>query len=331
MSAQDLTEALGGHWHGSYGLARCPAHQDRTPSLSIRDGNNGKLLLYCFAGCRFVEVTEALRLRGLVNGNASAVRDPVEDAKRQAKDRAADERKARIARQLWDNALPIRGTLAETYLRSRGMNEVPDMSLRFDPVCWHSQTAQRLPAMIARVGGVKSFAVHRTYLRPDGKWKADVSPEKAMLGQCRGGAVYFGGAPRAPLIVAEGIETALSCRLIFGRPARTLGGAVGAGDGGPRAATGTRRPDCRNGRRTDRPKGRSRSRIPRPVQRMAGVHSRRAGGQGLERSADAGGDGVKLEPNPFLQEHDPGRQSDFSRWRTSTVGPSRFVSGTFPT
>ena len=38
MNAQEITKALEGHWHGSYGTARCPAHEDKTPSLSIRDG-----------------------------------------------------------------------------------------------------------------------------------------------------------------------------------------------------------------------------------------------------------------------------------------------------
>ena len=29
MNAESLTKALGGRWHGSYGTARCPAHDDR--------------------------------------------------------------------------------------------------------------------------------------------------------------------------------------------------------------------------------------------------------------------------------------------------------------
>ena len=33
MNAQSLTQALGGRWHGSYGTARCPAHDDRAPTL----------------------------------------------------------------------------------------------------------------------------------------------------------------------------------------------------------------------------------------------------------------------------------------------------------
>jgi len=30
---------------------RCPAHEDRTPSLSIAEGDGGRVLVKCFAGC----------------------------------------------------------------------------------------------------------------------------------------------------------------------------------------------------------------------------------------------------------------------------------------
>lgn len=43
-------------------LARCPAHEDRTPSLSVRQGDDGRVLLYCFAGCGAVDVIDALGL-----------------------------------------------------------------------------------------------------------------------------------------------------------------------------------------------------------------------------------------------------------------------------
>ena len=39
MTAAELTAALGGRWSGSSGEARCPAHDDHAPSLSIPDGD----------------------------------------------------------------------------------------------------------------------------------------------------------------------------------------------------------------------------------------------------------------------------------------------------
>ena len=40
--------------------AHCPAHQDRSPSLSIRAGNDGRVLLHCFAGCSHLAIASAL-------------------------------------------------------------------------------------------------------------------------------------------------------------------------------------------------------------------------------------------------------------------------------
>jgi hypothetical protein len=40
--------------------ARCPAHDDRGPSLAIREMEDGRVLLKCFAGCEAHEVVQAL-------------------------------------------------------------------------------------------------------------------------------------------------------------------------------------------------------------------------------------------------------------------------------
>jgi hypothetical protein len=44
-------------------LARCPAHNDRNPSLSIREADDGKVLLRCWAGCKTADILAALGLR----------------------------------------------------------------------------------------------------------------------------------------------------------------------------------------------------------------------------------------------------------------------------
>lgn len=43
-------------------LARCPAHEDRHPSLSIAEGRDGRILLHCWAGCATKDVLVALGL-----------------------------------------------------------------------------------------------------------------------------------------------------------------------------------------------------------------------------------------------------------------------------
>jgi hypothetical protein len=43
--------------------ARCPAHRDRGPSLSIREGNDGRVLLHCFANCTVESICAALGIQ----------------------------------------------------------------------------------------------------------------------------------------------------------------------------------------------------------------------------------------------------------------------------
>jgi hypothetical protein len=43
-------------------IACCPAHEDRTPSLSISEGNDGRVLMNCFAGCSFDSICQSLGL-----------------------------------------------------------------------------------------------------------------------------------------------------------------------------------------------------------------------------------------------------------------------------
>lgn len=64
MTAAELTAALGGRWQNGHGTARCPAHEDRVASLSIREGRSA-ILLHCFGPCDTPEVIAALKKRGL--------------------------------------------------------------------------------------------------------------------------------------------------------------------------------------------------------------------------------------------------------------------------
>lgn len=48
--------------NGHY-VACCPAHADRNPSLTIRETNDGKVLLHCFAGCTVQDVCDALNIK----------------------------------------------------------------------------------------------------------------------------------------------------------------------------------------------------------------------------------------------------------------------------
>lgn len=44
-------------------LARCPAHNDKNPSLSVAEGNDGRVLLKCFAGCTLTDICAGLGIK----------------------------------------------------------------------------------------------------------------------------------------------------------------------------------------------------------------------------------------------------------------------------
>ena len=46
---------------GGY-MALCPAHDDKNPSLSVDQGDDGKILVKCFAGCEYEDVCAAAGL-----------------------------------------------------------------------------------------------------------------------------------------------------------------------------------------------------------------------------------------------------------------------------
>src|SRR5262245_30184943 len=68
MDARAITEALCGRWQGRYGLCRCPAHNDKNPSLKISDDPHklDGIDLICFAGCAWQDVKIELTQRGLL-------------------------------------------------------------------------------------------------------------------------------------------------------------------------------------------------------------------------------------------------------------------------
>ena len=122
------------------------------------------------------------------------------------------------AARLFAVSVPVPGTLAETYLRSRGITLGGKMSaLRFHPKCWHRDEGQTKsiprPALIAAVtdGAGVLQGVHRTWLAPDGQGKAAVETQRRAMGHLLGNAVRLTPYDDI-LVVGEGIETMLSVR-----------------------------------------------------------------------------------------------------------------------
>jgi putative DNA primase/helicase len=216
ISPAELAAALGGRRHGArQWQARCPAHDDRDPSLSITESREGVTLVHCFAGCEQGAVIDALRARGLWNPGDEG---HVDHSRRRLRvhhghlDRDDAARKA-AALDIWNSSIPASGTPVETYLRSRGITLPAPPALRFHGALMHTPTNTVWPAMVALVTGSdgKPLAIHRTYLALDGKAKAPITPQRMTLGCCRGGAVRLGEIQHGKSVcISEGIETGLS-------------------------------------------------------------------------------------------------------------------------
>lgn len=206
----DLVQRLGGSWHGASGMCCCPAHADKSPSLSVRVGRT-RLLFKCFAGCDRNDVLRTVRKLkpDVLNaaGNGGAERGNL-DAWLQ-----------RRAQDLWFSARPINGSLGEIYLGRRSIDIAP-ACLRF-----HHRTplgkgamAKFRPALLAAITDDSGLlAVQRSFLDSRGRRARDLGEPRRMLGRPGAGAVRL--APANDILgLAEGVETALSAIILLGIP-----------------------------------------------------------------------------------------------------------------
>jgi hypothetical protein len=199
-----IVQQLGGRWSGHHAMVRCPAHNDRTPSLSIRQGRTS-ILVHCFAGCDSTDVMRAIR-RVL----GTPIRDQL------PRPEPANDRTAPFQR-LWDEALPVEGTLAQRYLHDiRGIRFIPP-DIRFHPRCpmGKGRQARFLPALLVGAFRLQRLiAIQRLFLDPATAERT----HRMMLGNSRGGIwpARFSGPV---MTIAEGFESACAYRQLTGREA----------------------------------------------------------------------------------------------------------------
>ncbi|ODT65212.1 MAG: DNA primase [Pelagibacterium sp. SCN 63-23] len=158
------------------------------------------------------EARRFLSLPALERDSATVARPPAPRGSKEA------------ARRLHAMTVPISGTLAERYLRHRGITDFRGCAaLRFHPNCYYRDAASGLmtqfPALIAAVTDTAGAltGVHRTWLNPDGTGKAMVESPRRAMGHLLGSGVRFGFRPDHPTTVmaaGEGLETMLSLRMV---------------------------------------------------------------------------------------------------------------------
>lgn len=199
LKTLQLVEALSGRWHGYAALCRCPAHADSNPSLSIRQGDRG-LLVNCFAGCDPVDVLRALRR--VMLGSPQQILPAPHAAGKGRPD------------WLWNQASPVEGTIAQTYLRHRHLRSTLPR-LRFHPHCpfGRKPDTRFVPALLVGICTDDVLrAVQRVELAADGR-----SIRKAILGS-PGNASWCYAIHGTTLAIAEGFETAAAYTELRGIP-----------------------------------------------------------------------------------------------------------------
>lgn len=217
--ARTIVENLQGTWSRGKGMCCCPAHDDRTPSLSVTLGRKA-ILFHCFAGCSNEEVIAALdrqgvRSRDLFDGSGAVAADRLEKRTFNSN-----------ARRLWHSATAISDGPAEGYLAQRGILRASDQLRYLERTPLGPRGAvQFLPAMLAAVTtDIGIIAIHRTFLDAPNAKLAGFDRPKRALGSLGCGAVRLAPPAAGRLGLAEGIESALSATQMFGVPCwATLG------------------------------------------------------------------------------------------------------------
>jgi len=205
-------KAIAGEWK-----ACCPFHSDRSPSFTIYDGG---ARFQCF-GCGahgdvldFIQRLHGVGLRdaaAMLSGGALPTVEVAPVLHKQEGDRLNE------VRAIWRSGEPAGGTLAETYLRWRGLELPIPESIRFARLKY-GRRGREYPCLVACIAGPENrlCGLQRTYLADDGRGKAEVPKPKLSLGRVAGGSIRL--APAAEeLIVCEGLEDGLTLQQELGR------------------------------------------------------------------------------------------------------------------
>ncbi|MET4846325.1 putative DNA primase/helicase [Bradyrhizobium japonicum] len=202
QSLKSIAHALGGDAVGNrYVLCPGPGHSRRDRSLKVKFKSDGTFTVTSFAGDDWQTCKDFIRERlGIPNDWR---REPVNDDAPvvELREREDDEpARIRTALQRWERAIPLTGTLAETYLASRGLSYQGD-ALRF------RENDRTMVALMTDIVTNEPCGVHCTYLDRDGG-----KIERKIGGRAAGAVVKLSDDTDVEygLGIGEGLETCLA-------------------------------------------------------------------------------------------------------------------------
>lgn len=208
--AQQIVKQLGGQWHGSYGMVRCPSHTDKSPSLSIAQGRKGPVFK-CWAGCEFRDIMSALRAVDIDVRQTEIEREP-----------APATYDVSLVEGIWSRTRPASSTLAERYLHARQLPSNP--RVRFSPKVVFGKDDNRRsgPGIVVPMHHEdRLVGVQRVFLDPADRQHYGCF--KPVLCTDRRAAIQL--APPGPVLaITEGWEDALAYMKLNGTPAWALPG-----------------------------------------------------------------------------------------------------------
>lgn len=236
-----IAHALGGEVVGGQVAAPGPGHstKDRSMTVCLSASAPEGFMAFSHSGDDFRICRDYVRDRlGLTRMSerrpGQRLRQPIAQPKVYGSDEIARERAK--AQFLWRQRRPIAGTIAETYLReARACRSIIPPTLGFLP-----SRGEHPPALIAAFGlcsepepGVLAIgdaavrAVQLVKMKPDGSGKAEVEPNKTIIGRGALGSPIMLAPPNdlLGLAIAEGLEDALSIHEATGLGAWAAGGA----------------------------------------------------------------------------------------------------------
>lgn len=230
MDLRDIVKRVGGDIYsgGRRATVPGPGHTKKDRSLSLVLTTTGRIIFFSHANDATADCFEYLGLEREQGKPA----DKAEWA-RMRRAREDEERQQRSLDQafcasIWRDTQPFEGSLAETYLWSRGLVLEGCSDIRFHPAAPRAKPRRDgderplpapHPAMVAvvRDRDSASQALHLTYVALDGRGKAFGDRSRLMFGPMRGGTVHL--TPAGPeMALGEGIETCLAYRAMKGLP-----------------------------------------------------------------------------------------------------------------